>query len=61
MTEQVERERMEHKGELVTVIERGPRKTTVRTATGYIRQVPTRELDKLSAGDERKAFTIVTE
>jgi hypothetical protein len=58
MTE-VERERAELDGELVTVLVRGRRTSTIRTSTGFVKDVPTKALAKLTDGDERKGFTAV--
>jgi hypothetical protein len=59
MTE-VQRERAELDGELVTVLERGRRTSTIRTAAGFVKDVPTKQLAKLPDTDERKSFTAVT-
>lgn len=59
MPQEVERERVEHKGELVTVLNRGRRTSTIRTAGGFVRDVPSKELVTLKDTDERKTFAAV--
>jgi hypothetical protein len=42
----IERERAYWKGQLVTVLEKGKRKSTIRTGFGYVTEdVPNKELD----------------
>jgi hypothetical protein len=59
MPQEVERERAEYEGELVTVLERGRRTSTIRTTTGFVKDVPTKQLVKLKDTDERKTFAAV--
>jgi hypothetical protein len=61
MPQEVERERAEYQGELVTVLERRRSKSTIRTSTGFVREVSTDELVSLPDTDDRKTFQAVTD
>ena len=57
MNEPTARERRVWKGEIVTVTHPGKLTSDIRTANGFVYTVPTRQLKKLSADDERRLFT----
>ena len=61
MADKVTRERALLDDELVTVLSRKGRKAEVRTAFGYVKEVPAKYLKALPDGDERKEYEVVTD
>jgi hypothetical protein len=59
MTKQVTRERMLWRDGVVTVLEKGMRRSTIRDKSGYVvENVLNKELEELRDDDPEKFFTI---
>jgi hypothetical protein len=59
MAREITHERKLWKGEVVTVLGKSGRKTSIRDTYGFTHEVPSRELKALREDDPRRAFKTV--